>query len=148
MTCNTIILLLVLLLPVFSQEIHSTVSNGQSVCPGEIVHFTCTTRGSLVLSWHINDINANILAQFGTFDTIGRVVKHTDNSIFANLTRNSVENGVQVLESLLQVVVGSNYSSLSLICAHENGSIDSITLYVLGRYYKLDLLSILLLLMK
>ena len=81
-----------------SQKIHSTVSNGQSVCPGEIVHFTCITSGSLVHSWYISD-NANFMAQFGTFDTIGRVVK--DNSIFANLTRNSVENGVQVLESLL-----------------------------------------------
>ena len=58
----------------------------------------CITSGSLVLSWHIND-NVNFLAQFGTFDTIGCVVK--DNSIFANLTRNSVENGIQVLESLL-----------------------------------------------
>ena len=31
---------------VSSQKIHKTISSGQTVCPGEIVHFTCTMRGS------------------------------------------------------------------------------------------------------
>ena len=119
-------------LDVSGQRISGTVSEGQSVCPDDVVQFTCITRGSNILTWHINS-KSDFMPQFHPNDDIGRMVSsENDPFIFANLTGKSMENGVQVLESQLYITVSSNYPTLTLDCVHENGSKDSITLRVLG----------------
>ena len=98
-------------------------------CPGQVLVFTCETRGSIIITWRsVEYIGANRL-QFSD----GRVVGNEESAgaTVANLTRNVVENGERVLESQLRITVGSTISSPSISCARDSGNADSVTLHVL-----------------
>ena len=45
-----------------------------------------------------------------------------------------MENESQVLESQIHIQIRPDHPSPTLICAHENGCTDSITLRVLGKF--------------
>ena len=96
---------------------------------------TCQTRGSLTIEWRSNEfIDSSHLLLYGIHDSIGTILYNpTNHDIFANFTSSRDENGLTVLESQLQIRVGSNASSPSVTCVHANGSMDTIKLRILGR---------------
>ena len=115
----------------YSQTIINKPANDEFQCPGQVVVITCVTRGSFLITWRsIQYIGANRI-EFSTNSNEG-AVNVFSNITTASLTRNAMENGVQVLESQLRIIVGSNVPSPSVTCARDSGNADSVTLRVLG----------------
>ena len=113
----------------YSQTITNKPAEGDFQCPGQVLVFTCMTRGSLIITWESAEyIGANRL-QFSDSRSMGD--EESASGTVANLTRNFNESGEQVLESQLRITVGSDVSFPSITCKRDNGTSDSVTLRVL-----------------
>ena len=115
------------------QELTSTLSEGNSTCPGEEVTFTCTLTGSLGLGWispgYINNDNP---LQFSTASTLGVDVPSMIDgrtTATATLTTNTMENGVRVLESTLRITATV---ASTVICSGTIGDSASIEFSISG----------------
>ena len=107
------------------QEITTTLSEGQQVCPGDKITFTCTAKGSpsltsLILAWSSTEyIGPDDYLQFTTDTMPGTNVTSTINrNVIATLINNTRqgENGVPVLESQLQVIASEEISTSTVTC--------------------------------
>ena len=90
------------------------------------------TRGSPFLAWSSDDyIGDGVLLQFSSFDPVGttRVVNSDTVAVLVDV---SMESGVTVLESTLQLTVSSQFSSSSVACHTPfSGGISSTTFRVI-----------------
>ena len=120
-----------------AQVITSSDLRNGSVCPG-IVSFTCETRGSFAIAWTSDEY----IGPGGTqllFAAGASVVGETRRSglipeTVTNLTYNAVENGVQVLVSILTINVTQNSSGGSVTCTHVgDGTMETIDFEVIGK---------------
>ena len=120
--------------------ITSVVPNQSLFCPREEVNITCVTRGSPTLTWTSNEYNkdgGNSLT-LASFNQLGYSVRSPVNSdTIATLINksNNTENGEQVLVSQLRIITLANFSISSITCLHDDGSMNSTGVQVLGKVY-------------
>ena len=122
-----------------TQVITSTLTDDQRQCPGQPVVFTCVTRGSQTIAWtsleYIGPAGVRLL--LASFDVIGSpIVSQINPSVQASLVNRSLDNGVQVLESELHIVISSEFPSATISCVLSNGTQSDATFQVLGMYEK------------
>jgi hypothetical protein len=115
----------------------SNISTSEVVCPGDIVLFTCTTRGSAIISWTGNDYVGDQIG-FNTANMVGdeRQGSAAPNTI-ATLINNTLDDvdGTPVLVSQLQINVSTVSSNQSVICIHNsNGIRKTFAFQVIGIY--------------
>jgi hypothetical protein len=124
----------------------STIFNGDVVCPGEIVTFTCVTRNSAIIGWNsIEYIGTGLQLEFdegGNRDEIHR--GSIDSDTMATFINDTLENGIRVLVSELQINVSSISAFPSVTCVHvSNNERNTSTFRVLiGMYDVLHLYNI------
>lgn len=102
------------------------------MCPGDIVVFTCTTRGSAIISWTGDDYVGDQIG-FNTANRIGDTRQgSTDPNTIATLINNTFD-GTPVLVSQLQINVSTISSNQSVICIHNsNGIRETVAFQVTG----------------
>ena len=104
-------------------ELTSSLSEGQFACPGDVVTFTCTIRGSstlteLVIAWNSTDyIGENALLHFTTDNTVGSNVSSMINrDVIATLTTNTFIDGVPMLKSQLRIIASTDFRISKVVC--------------------------------
>ena len=112
----------------------SDISTGEFVCPGDIIVFTCTTRGSAIISWTGDDYVGDQVG-FNTANRVGDIRQgSTDPNTVATLINNTFDI-TPVLVSQLQITVSTVSSNQSVICIHNsNGIQEIITFQVIGMH--------------
>ena len=113
----------------------SDLQHGSVACPNSVLVFTCVTQGSLAIAWQGDYVGDQI-----GFLAVRHQVGDTSNSssnpnTVATLTRNYIDNGVQVLETKLRIFVSLSSANPSVKCVHEDsGNTSSFPFQVLGKY--------------
>jgi hypothetical protein len=109
----------------------SNISISETVCPGNIVVFTCTTRGSAVISWTGDDYVGDQIS-FTTANMVGDTRQGSANpNTIAKLINNTLD-GTPVLVSQLQINVSTVSSNQSVVCIHNSNEIrETVTFQVL-----------------
>lgn len=114
----------------------SNISTSEIVCPGDIVVFTCTTRGSAIISWTGDDYVGDQIG-FNTANMIGETRPGSiDLNTVATLINNTFDT-TPVLVSQLQITVSTVSSNQlqSVICIHNSDGIrETVTFQVIGMY--------------
>ena len=109
----------------------STISNKQSVCPGEQLNFTCVTMGSLIIGWEGEYIGARSRVEFAAVD-LDETIQINHNTL-ATLVSSDYINGTRVLTSRLMITVSRDYQNPSVTCLHVGSLINaSISFSLLG----------------
>ena len=122
------------------QVLTSTLREGNRVCPGDEVTFTCTIRGSSSLSFiavgwsspeYITGQGSSL--QLSTANTIGDVETSTDMdgnvTATATVTNNTNINEELVLESMLRITA---VESSMVTCRDTSGGTESIEFTISG----------------
>ena len=103
-----------------SVTIASNVSEGETVCPGQTVTFTCVTRGALFVQWVSEDYIGNGDIQVSeTIPFNQRVQRSGNRNVFATLVNRTVEDRILVLVSQLHVIVSSVPLTPSVTCIND-----------------------------
>ena len=113
----------------------STVSREEIVCPGEEVIFTCITRESAIIIWMSTTMSyIGDQIEFTTENMVNETRRSSiDSNTVATLVKNIIENGTQVLESQLQIVMSSVSLNPSITCIHGSNNIPVTSIFhVLG----------------
>ena len=111
--------------------------NNGSVCPG-MVSFTCETRGSEILAWFSDQYigEGGLQLQFAAGDSVVGEIRKSGSIVqtVATLTNSTVDNGVQVLVSTLNITVVPNSPGGSVTCMHVgDGTTHSVNFDVIGK---------------
>ena len=93
----------------------STLSDKQVACPGDIVKFTCVTRGSLIIAW-LSDNYIDGRVEFASVD-VGRPRVINSNAV-ATLVSAEVVNEIRILTSQLMITITSDYLNSTITCLH------------------------------
>ena len=119
--------------------LNSRLSEGQRVCPGDQIVFTCVTNGSASLAWSSDDYigQGGIQLEFGSYHDPGRIARNRASPIGTQATlvsKEIAENETQwILESKLDVIVTSDYQIATINCLHvDTGSQESTRFQLLG----------------
>lgn len=117
--------------PVFLQtvEINSTVADGDVLCPGQVISFTCETNGSGTIAWSSTDyIGQGFQLPFSIDSNIGgdtvpqySTITHTT---FAKLLRNEIIDETPILMSELTLTVSAAFTNSSVTCVHVSNGIS------------------------
>ena len=100
--------------------ITSSISEGEIVCPGETVTFTCVTRGTIILIWSSEEYIGAINIDFNERDNINRPVQASrNNNTLATLVNVSMDGSTRVLVSQLRIIVSSVSLTPSVTCINE-----------------------------
>ena len=90
------------------------------MCPGQIVTFMCVTRGTLILNWaskdYIGDRNLEISDRTRLNE---RVLALGNNSTFATLVNDTMEDSTRVFVSQLRIIVSSVSLTPSVTCIND-----------------------------
>ena len=116
------------------QRLSSTLLEGDRACPGAQVNFTCTTNGSLVMSWRSDEyIGPNgARLEFTSADGVGsRMTSPINPSAFATLVR---VDGNRVFESVLTLTVSDSYQTASVTCSEVGQGASTTTFTLLGMW--------------
>ena len=137
----TILIYVVTITAGYTQRIVSPQpSELQNLCPGEEVTITCETRGSIVISWVIEEyIGARgTRLDFAIFNDIGDTrASHMNPNTVATLINKTVEDGVQVLVSQLHITAQSQFMNPSVTCINGRfGTQNTTRLRVLGMFHQ------------
>lgn len=102
----------------------STISDGDVVCPEDIVTFTCVTRDSAIIGWNsVEYIGPGLQLEFdegGNRDEIQRGT--VDSNTVATFINDTLENQIRVLVSQLQINVSSASATPSVTCVHVSNN--------------------------
>ena len=99
-----------------SVELHLiSGSKNQRVCPGDMIVFTCTTRGSRVQDWNSTQYIQGIL-EFTVDDTPGFL--RNSHATIAELIFTSTDNNIIVSE--LRIRAEGNMTFPSVTCTNRN----------------------------
>ena len=123
----------------FTQRIISPQPDAvQDLCPGDIVTFTCETRGSPIIAWTSEEYIERGATQldFATFNSIGtEEISPVNPNTVATLINNTIEDGVQVLVSQLRIIVSATFSTSTVTCIDiGTGTINPIMIQLLRMY--------------
>ena len=108
----------------------------EPLCPGQVVIFTCETRGSPILAWTSEEYieQGGTQLEFATFNAVNftRVSPVNPNTI-ATLIENRNESGVRVLVSTLHIRTLSGFLDSSVTCMHiGDGTTNTSRVQVVG----------------
>ena len=112
----------------------SDISTGEIVCPGDIIVFTCTTRGSAIISWTGDDYVGDQIG-FNTANMVNETRRGSTNpNTVATLISNTFD-GTPVLVSQLQITVSTVSSNQSVVCIHNSDGIrETVAFQVIGMH--------------
>jgi hypothetical protein len=117
----------------------SPLSEGQRVCPGDAIMFTCVTNGSAILAWSSDDYigQGGVQLEFASFHQPGRIARNRASPIGtqAVLVSKEIEENetLGILESQLSVIVTSDYQTATIKCLHvDTGSEETTGFQLLG----------------
>ena len=120
--------------------ISSNLQQGNTVCPGDVVNFSCTTRGSSFLAWtsdpYIGPDNVQLKFEFsdviGTFKASN--ISNTTQAILTNVTE---EDRELVLKSNLSITVlpSIDLQGHSVACLNTDVGVRNITTFSRGSKY-------------
>lgn len=117
----------------------SQLPEGQRVCPGDQIVFTCMTNGSASLAWSSDDYigRGGIQLEFASFHDPGRIARNQGSPIGTQATlisKEIEENETKgILESQLNIIVTSDYQIATINCLHvDTGSQESTVFQLLG----------------
>ena len=127
------------MLPVVAPQllINSTINDGDIVCPGQVITFTCETRDSGVLVWISDDyIGEGSQLEFAEINDLPLVLRSSINSeTVATFITNANINGTLVLVSQLNITVSEAFLNPSVSCIHVRGGMTkTINFRLLGMY--------------
>ena len=96
--------------------------DNQVACPGQFRNFSCEIRDSIILAWENDEYigpHGNRL-EFLSTEPVGTVkVSEINPGVFANLTENYVQNGIQILKCELNISEVSYLSDfISVVCVN------------------------------
>ena len=116
----------------FALTITSSVPIGGHVCPGQEITFTCVTQGSPTIAWASSEyIDRGSYIEFAVFNRPGDVgISPINPNTIATLVDNKIEDGAQILRSVLHIIASAKFSIFSISCFHGNGTGDTITLFL------------------
>ena len=102
----------------------STISDGDVVCPGDVVTFTCVTRDSAIIGWNsVEYIGSGLQLEFDEGGDRNEIQRGTiDSNTVATFISDTLENGMRVLVSRLQITVSSASASPSVTCVHVSNN--------------------------
>ena len=104
-----------------------SVSNGTTVCHGDVVIFNCTTNESEILIWHLQSQSMTVqdLEFVAGFSVVGDTLTRTGN---ISATLNSVtttSDGNTIIVSTLSIpITVDNLTDLSVTCHNEGEYIN------------------------
>ena len=101
-------------------QINSTVANGDVLCPGQVISFTCETSGSGSIAWSSSDyIGQGSQILFSIGENVGQVSHSVINpTTFAMLQRSEIVGGIPMLKSQLTLSVSAAFPNPSVTCEH------------------------------
>ena len=119
---------------------------GERLCPGEIVIFTCETRGSTILAWTSDEYiePGGTRLELATFNDVGDTRTSPVNlNTVATLISETRESGIDVLVSTLRIRALSEFLDSSVTCIHvDGGTMNTTRIQVLGiKYSRCNLFS-------
>jgi hypothetical protein len=107
----------------------------EGLCPGEEVLITCETRGSEIIAWTSEEYieRGGTQLEFATFNNVGDIrISPVNPNTVANLTKNNIDNDVQVLWS--QLHIRASVDSTVTCIQVGNGMSTSIRIQILGMH--------------
>jgi hypothetical protein len=118
--------------------ITDVVPDQQLFCPGEEVLITCETTNSPTLYWISNEYcnvetGGIMLARFNRPGDEERCPVNP-RTVATLISNNITENGEQILVSTLRITTCANFSTASITCLSEDGSMNSTGVQVLGKH--------------
>ena len=117
--------------------ISSVVADGEFVCSGQEINFTCVTSGSQFIAWTSNqyiDTDGSQL-EFVQFNTVGETKRSLMNSnTTATLIRKTNITGVEVFVLELHIITLPQFDTFSVSCSRDNGTERTINLRLLGKF--------------
>ena len=123
----------------------SRLPEGQRVCPGDQIGFTCMTNGSASLAWSSDDyINrGGIQLEFTSYHDPGRIARNRGSPIgtqAALISKEIEENETRgILESELNIIVTSDYQIATINCLHvDTATQESTRFQLLGIILKFE----------
>ena len=125
------------ILAINGQTLSSNLT-AEPLCPGEIVIFTCETRGSTILAWTSDEYIESggtrlVLATFNDIGDTSRSPVTVNSNTIATLINKTRENGVDVLVSTLRIRAVSEFLDSSVTCIHvDGGTTNTARVQVLG----------------
>ena len=123
------------ILAINGQTLSSNLT-AEPLCPGEIVIFTCETRGSTILAWTSDEYiePGGTRLELATFNDVGDIRTSPVNSnTVATLIDETNENGVDILVSTLRIKAVSEFLDSSVTCIHvDGGTMNTTRVQVLG----------------
>ena len=140
-TYSTLLILhfyVVVSLTVVCQDLvlNSTVSNGDTLCPGETKSFICETRGSGGIAWTSEEyIGMDLRLEFNTEDSVNLTrISNVNSNVVATFLHKDLGGATPVLISRLSITVLSTIRSHSVTCIHTSHSnrVATITFQPLG----------------
>ena len=119
------------------QMISSMVVDGESVCLGREINFTCQTSGSQSIAWtssqYIDPDGSRL--DFAQFNTVGQTKPSPINpNTTATLINKTNETGIDVLLSELRIIIIPQFDTFSVSCSRDNGIETTISLRLLGKF--------------
>ena len=120
-------------------SLSSSLTDGEGVCPGDEIKFTCVTNGSGSHAWMSDEFigRGGIQLEFASFDSPG-VVRRKPTLPVGTVARLNVkdiqENETKgILESELDVIASSEYPVSSVSCLYvDSGLRSTISVQLLG----------------
>ena len=101
-----------------TSTLHTTFYGVNFAYVGEIVTFTCVTRGSTLIAWSSDEYigSGGLRLEFISVDQIGTTRSTANGGTVAQLVASTREGGIDTLVSQLNISVQSIYQISSITC--------------------------------
>ena len=103
-------------------------------CPGELVIFTCTTRGTPILEWFSEEYIGTGRDRLQILSESARNTSSVTPDVVAVRINVSIESGVTVIVSELRITASTKYPIATVSCSNgDQRSIQNITFRTFGK---------------
>ena len=108
-------------------------SSVEQVCPGNTIHFTCTTTGSSTLAWSSEDyIGLGSQLQFRSIDDNGAIENSTSYpETTATLT--AIDTGMPIILTSTLHIIPRSTPYISVSCINAGGGTSTLTIPLAGK---------------
>ena len=113
-------------------QLSGTISDGEAVCPGNTITFTCETTGSGTLAWASDEyIGQGTQFEFSAIDNLDVTHESTISNTIATFISKMSVGGIPVLVSRLRVTVLDTVQNPSIACIHVTDDTRNVTRFQL-----------------
>ena len=118
----------------FAVVLESTLNADRLVCSGEVVIFTCTTKGSPILEWFSEEYIGTGRDRLQILSESDRNTSSINPDAVATRINVTRDNGVIVIVSELRIMVSTKYPTATVSCSNgDQRSIQNITFRIFGK---------------